>query len=107
MSLQICVSRLLDENSPSLETVKMQVHFDMNYSTRGTHSHRIKCILYTCVQVYFKGVKASTCVVSPYVQQPMLHVRALCPLPEAQQKCLLNAMIDADKGQGSTLCILQ
>ena len=33
--LQGCVGRLLNVTSPSLDTVKMQVHFDMNYSTRG------------------------------------------------------------------------
>ena len=30
-----CVEHLLDSSSPALNTVKMQVHFDMNYSSRG------------------------------------------------------------------------
>jgi hypothetical protein len=32
---QLCVRRLLDKSSPSLDTIKMQVYFDMNYTTRG------------------------------------------------------------------------
>jgi hypothetical protein len=32
--IQNCVVRLLDTKSPSLDTIKMQVYFDMNYSTR-------------------------------------------------------------------------
>ena len=32
---QLCVDRLLDTQSSSLDTVKMQVYFDMNYTTRG------------------------------------------------------------------------
>jgi hypothetical protein len=30
----LCVKRLLDSKSASLDTVKMQVYFDMNYTTR-------------------------------------------------------------------------
>ncbi|KAG8582177.1 hypothetical protein GDO81_007946 [Engystomops pustulosus] len=33
--IKLCVNRLLDTKSPSLETIKMQVYFDMNYTTRG------------------------------------------------------------------------
>ncbi len=32
--IKLCVDRLLDVRSPSLDTVKMQVYFDMNYTTR-------------------------------------------------------------------------
>ena len=32
--LQSCVFRLLEKESPSLDTIKMQVYFDMNYTTR-------------------------------------------------------------------------
>ena len=39
---QNCVERLIDTNSPSLDTIKMQVHFDMNYSSRGNS--------YMCIQ---------------------------------------------------------
>ncbi|XP_069829653.1 cilia- and flagella-associated protein 206 [Dendropsophus ebraccatus] len=33
--IKLCVDRLLDTRSPSMETIKMQVYFDMNYTTRG------------------------------------------------------------------------
>ncbi|KAM9495312.1 cilia- and flagella-associated protein 206 [Clarias gariepinus] len=32
--VELCVKRLLDHNSPALDTIKMQVHFDMNYTSR-------------------------------------------------------------------------
>ncbi|MBN3282244.1 CF206 protein, partial [Polyodon spathula] len=32
---QLCVDRLLDPKSLSLDTIKMQVYFDMNYTSRG------------------------------------------------------------------------
>ncbi|KAK2176817.1 hypothetical protein NP493_637g01014 [Ridgeia piscesae] len=33
--IKICVDRLLDTASPSLDTIKLQVYFDMNYTTRA------------------------------------------------------------------------
>ncbi|KAM4772648.1 cilia- and flagella-associated protein 206 [Rhinophrynus dorsalis] len=33
--IKLCVDRLLDTRSASLETIKMQVYFDMNYTSRG------------------------------------------------------------------------
>ncbi|XP_063773005.1 cilia- and flagella-associated protein 206 [Pseudophryne corroboree] len=33
--IKLCVERLLDTRSPSLETIKMQVYFDLNYTNRG------------------------------------------------------------------------
>lgn len=33
--IKLCVDRLLDTLSPSLDTIKMQVYFDMNYTDRG------------------------------------------------------------------------
>ncbi|XP_068135495.1 cilia- and flagella-associated protein 206 isoform X2 [Hyperolius riggenbachi] len=33
--IKLCVDKLLDTKSPSLETIKMQVYFDMNYTSRG------------------------------------------------------------------------
>ncbi|OWK01346.1 hypothetical protein Celaphus_00018941, partial [Cervus elaphus hippelaphus] len=30
----LCVNRLLDSKNPSLDTIKMQVYFDMNYTSR-------------------------------------------------------------------------
>lgn len=32
--IDLCVKRLLDNKSSSLDTIKMQVYFDMNYTTR-------------------------------------------------------------------------
>ncbi|KAF6114547.1 hypothetical protein HJG60_010521 [Phyllostomus discolor] len=32
--IKLCVSRLLDSKNPSLDTIKMQVYFDMNYTNR-------------------------------------------------------------------------
>uniref|UniRef100_F6PUG6 Cilia- and flagella-associated protein 206 n=1 Tax=Monodelphis domestica TaxID=13616 RepID=F6PUG6_MONDO len=33
--VKLCVNRLLDKKNPSLDTIKMQVYFDMNYTNRG------------------------------------------------------------------------
>ncbi|XP_074166435.1 cilia- and flagella-associated protein 206 isoform X2 [Sminthopsis crassicaudata] len=33
--VKLCVDRLLDKKNPSLNTIKMQVYFDMNYTNRG------------------------------------------------------------------------
>lgn len=33
--IKLCVDRLMDTRSPALDTVKMQVYFDMNYTTRS------------------------------------------------------------------------
>ncbi|CAB1342776.1 unnamed protein product [Coregonus sp. 'balchen'] len=32
--LQLCVDKLVDQGSPALDTIKMQVYFDMNYTSR-------------------------------------------------------------------------
>nr|XP_020734794.1 cilia- and flagella-associated protein 206 isoform X4 [Odocoileus virginianus texanus] len=32
--VKLCVNRLLDSKNPSLDTIKMQVYFDMNYTSR-------------------------------------------------------------------------
>ncbi|XP_075410143.1 cilia- and flagella-associated protein 206 [Tenrec ecaudatus] len=32
--VKLCVTRLLDNKNPSLDTIKMQVYFDMNYTSR-------------------------------------------------------------------------
>ncbi len=36
---QVCVERLLDTQSPALDTIKMQVYFDMNYTSRSSYLH--------------------------------------------------------------------
>ncbi|XP_029079153.1 cilia- and flagella-associated protein 206 isoform X4 [Monodon monoceros] len=33
--VKLCVTRLLDSKNPSLDTIKMQVYFDMNYTSRA------------------------------------------------------------------------
>ncbi|KAK3704739.1 hypothetical protein QZH41_001083 [Actinostola sp. cb2023] len=33
--IKLCVARLLNSQSPALDTVKMQVYFDMNYTSRA------------------------------------------------------------------------
>ncbi|XP_052573735.1 cilia- and flagella-associated protein 206 isoform X3 [Peromyscus californicus insignis] len=33
--VKLCVARLLDSKNPSLDTIKMQVYFDMNYTSRA------------------------------------------------------------------------
>uniref|UniRef100_A0A2K5ZEG7 Cilia- and flagella-associated protein 206 n=1 Tax=Mandrillus leucophaeus TaxID=9568 RepID=A0A2K5ZEG7_MANLE len=33
--VKLCMTRLLDTKNPSLDTIKMQVYFDMNYTNRG------------------------------------------------------------------------
>ncbi|BFY99039.1 hypothetical protein BsWGS_02079 [Bradybaena similaris] len=33
--IKLCVYRLMDSESPALDTIKMQVYFDMNYTTRA------------------------------------------------------------------------
>ncbi|XP_046851113.1 cilia- and flagella-associated protein 206-like [Xenia sp. Carnegie-2017] len=42
-----CVARLMDETSPSLATVKMQVYFDMNYTTRADFLEEHRRVLET------------------------------------------------------------
>nr|AAH94963.1 Zgc:109719 protein [Danio rerio] len=32
--IELCVDRLMDQTSPTLQTIKMQVYFDMNYTPR-------------------------------------------------------------------------
>ncbi|XP_072551234.1 cilia- and flagella-associated protein 206 [Salminus brasiliensis] len=32
--IELCVDKLLDQRSPALDTIKMQVYFDMNYTSR-------------------------------------------------------------------------
>ncbi|XP_060762323.1 cilia- and flagella-associated protein 206-like [Neoarius graeffei] len=32
--IELCVNRLMEQKSPALDTIKMQLHFDMNYTSR-------------------------------------------------------------------------
>lgn len=45
--IQTCVEHLLDSSSPALNTVKMQVHFDMNYSSRDEFLQEHHLVLVT------------------------------------------------------------
>ncbi len=38
----MCVERLLDTESPTLDTIKMQVFFDLNYAKKGTKINDVK-----------------------------------------------------------------
>jgi ribosomal protein L19E len=42
--VEVCVEKLMDKVSPSLDTVKMQVYFDMNYTSRGTNMCLMRCM---------------------------------------------------------------
>lgn len=33
----MCVDRIMEEYSPSLDTIKMQIFFDMNYMPKGEY----------------------------------------------------------------------
>lgn len=54
--IETCVSRLLKSNSPSLDTVKMQVHFDMNYSTRSEFLQEHRRVLDSRLQPVLMGI---------------------------------------------------
>ncbi|KAF7694489.1 cilia- and flagella-associated protein 206 [Silurus meridionalis] len=54
--IELCVNRLLDQKSPALDTIKMQVHFDMNYTSRRefVEEHRKvsqMCLLSVCREI--------------------------------------------------------
>ncbi|XP_041849409.1 cilia- and flagella-associated protein 206 isoform X2 [Melanotaenia boesemani] len=42
---QVCLRKLMEESSPSLDTIKMQVYFDMNYTPRCTFLEEIHDVL--------------------------------------------------------------
>ncbi|XP_065882314.1 cilia- and flagella-associated protein 206-like isoform X2 [Dysidea avara] len=48
--IQSCVKKLQDSSSPSLDTVKMQVNFDMNYTSRAEFLEEHRRILETRLQ---------------------------------------------------------
>ncbi|XP_078717422.1 cilia- and flagella-associated protein 206 [Lampetra fluviatilis] len=45
--IKLCEDRLLDNSRPSLETIKMQVYFDMNYTTRAEFLEEHRRVLET------------------------------------------------------------
>ena len=56
---QVCVYRLLEKDSPSLDTVRMQVYFDMNYATRGDLLEEHKKLLESRLQVVVREITDS------------------------------------------------
>ncbi|XP_062896422.1 cilia- and flagella-associated protein 206 isoform X1 [Mobula hypostoma] len=45
--ITVCVDRLLETDRPSLDTIKMQIYFDMNYTTRAEFLSEHRCVLET------------------------------------------------------------
>uniref|UniRef100_UPI00398F4DAE cilia- and flagella-associated protein 206 isoform X2 n=1 Tax=Pristiophorus japonicus TaxID=55135 RepID=UPI00398F4DAE len=43
--ITICVERLLETERPSLDTIKMQVYFDLNYTSRAEFLAEHRCVL--------------------------------------------------------------
>ena len=55
---QLCVEKLLNVRSPSLDTIKMQVYFDMNYTSRRKWIiMHINCWIHFLVFVKIKSFK--------------------------------------------------
>uniref|UniRef100_A0A3B4B5W4 Cilia- and flagella-associated protein 206 n=1 Tax=Periophthalmus magnuspinnatus TaxID=409849 RepID=A0A3B4B5W4_9GOBI len=46
---EICLQRLTERCSPFLDTVKMQVYFDLNYTTRSKYISNDLCSLYISI----------------------------------------------------------
>ncbi|XP_013397751.1 cilia- and flagella-associated protein 206 [Lingula anatina] len=57
--IKLCVDRLLDGRSPSLDTVKMQVYFDMNYTTRADFLDEHRRVLESRLQPVIREITDS------------------------------------------------
>lgn len=57
--IKICVDRLLDTRSPALDTVKMQVYFDMNYTTRTDFLEEHRRVLESRLQPVIREITDS------------------------------------------------
>ncbi|XP_070540608.1 cilia- and flagella-associated protein 206-like [Ptychodera flava] len=57
--IKICVDRLLDTRSPALDTVKMQVYFDMNYTTRADFLEEHRRVLESRLQPVVREITDS------------------------------------------------
>lgn len=57
--IKICVYRLLEKDSPSLDTVKMQVYFDMNYTTRTDFLEEHRRVLESRLQAVIREITDS------------------------------------------------
>ncbi|KAL3864488.1 hypothetical protein ACJMK2_006167, partial [Sinanodonta woodiana] len=55
----LCVDRLMDNRSPSLDTVKMQVYFDMNYTTRADFLEEHRRVLESRLQPVIREITDS------------------------------------------------
>ncbi|KAL8560336.1 hypothetical protein ACOMHN_006067 [Nucella lapillus] len=57
--IRLCVERLMDNRSPSLDTVKMQVYFDMNYTTRSDFLEEHRRVLESRLQPVVREITDS------------------------------------------------
>lgn len=57
--IKLCVDRLLDVRSPSLDTIKMQVYFDMNYATRSDFLEEHRRVLESRLQPVIREITDS------------------------------------------------
>lgn len=57
--IKICVDRLLDNRAPALDTVKMQVYFDMNYTTRNDFLEEHRRVLESRLQPVIREITDS------------------------------------------------
>ncbi|XP_041370206.1 cilia- and flagella-associated protein 206-like [Gigantopelta aegis] len=54
--IKLCVDRLMDTRSPALDTVKMQVYFDMNYTTRDDFLEEHRRVLESRLQPVIREI---------------------------------------------------
>lgn len=57
--IRLCVDRLMDTRSPALDTVKMQVYFDMNYTTRSDFLEEHRRVLESRLQPVLREITDS------------------------------------------------
>ncbi|KAJ8316907.1 hypothetical protein KUTeg_004811 [Tegillarca granosa] len=57
--IKLCVNRLMDTRSPALDTVKMQVYFDMNYTTRSDFLEEHRRVLESRLQPVIREITDS------------------------------------------------
>ncbi|CAF0718384.1 unnamed protein product [Brachionus calyciflorus] len=57
--IKLCVDHLLDVRSPSLDTIKMQVYFDMNYTTRSEFLEEHRRVLESRLQPVIREITDS------------------------------------------------
>ncbi|XP_063433973.1 cilia- and flagella-associated protein 206-like [Mytilus trossulus] len=57
--IKLCVDRLMDTRTPSLDTVKMQVYFDMNYTTRSDFLEEHRRVLESRLQPVIREITDS------------------------------------------------